>query len=49
VSPSDPTCIRCDSAPAADELGYCARCHWTVLVEVQEGIHELESYLENVE
>ncbi len=47
MSRNDLTCIRCETATAADELGYCAHCHWAVLVEVQESLHDLESYLES--
>jgi hypothetical protein len=39
------TCIRCGDAPSADEGGYCGHCHWAVLIEVQDGLHELDAYL----
>jgi hypothetical protein len=39
-------CIRCDGAPAADELGYCGHCHWAVKVEVVDGLYRLSEYLD---
>ena len=38
-------CIRCNTAPAVDELGYCGHCHWAVKVEIQEGLAQLRDYL----
>jgi hypothetical protein len=38
-------CIRCSSAPAVDELGYCGHCHWAVRAEVEEGLYQLREYL----
>jgi hypothetical protein len=38
-------CIRCGEAPRADEEGYCGHCHWAVKVEIQEGFHQLCTYL----
>jgi hypothetical protein len=38
-------CIRCNEAPAADELGYCVHCHWAVRAELEEGFYQLREYL----
>jgi len=38
-------CIRCNEAPAVDELGYCGHCHWAVLAEVEEGFAQIREYL----
>jgi hypothetical protein len=40
-----PDCIRCGLVRAADELGYCNRCHWAVAAEVVEGLQHLRIYL----
>jgi hypothetical protein len=38
-------CIRCSTAPAVDEFGYCGHCHWAVRAEVEEGFHQMREYL----
>ena len=38
-------CIRCNDAPAVNELGYCGHCHWAVRAEVEEGLYQLREYL----
>jgi hypothetical protein len=40
-------CIRCVSAPAVDENGYCGHCHWISRVEVEVGIDQIHEYLGN--
>jgi hypothetical protein len=41
----DDECIRCNEAPAVDDLGYCGHCHWAVRAEVEEGFCQLREYL----
>jgi hypothetical protein len=38
-------CIRCGTAPRVDEAGYCGRCHWVVLAEIEAGFCLLGEYL----
>jgi hypothetical protein len=38
-------CIRCNEAPAVDELGYCGHCHWAVRAEIEEGLCQIREYL----
>jgi hypothetical protein len=38
-------CIRCQSTPAVDPLGYCGHCHSAVKAEVEIGLHRLREYL----
>lgn len=38
-------CIRCNSARAVTDLGYCGHCHWAVRAEVEEGLWQLRQYL----
>jgi len=38
-------CIRCNEAPAVDELGYCGHCHWAVRAETEEGFYQIREYL----
>jgi hypothetical protein len=41
------TCVSCEEGVAADEQGYCCRCHWKVQAEVADGWPALRSYLGN--
>ena len=38
-------CIRCREAPRLDAIGYCVRCHWFVLAELEDGFQGLKDYL----
>jgi len=41
----DRICIRCTKEPAVGG-GYCGRCYWDALVEIQTGFNDLTAYLE---
>jgi hypothetical protein len=40
------TCIHCDTSPADGELGYCGYCYWALRAEIEEGLSDLQAYLE---
>jgi hypothetical protein len=48
VSPlEDGICIRCAEILAVDGgNGYCGHCYWAVKSEIEDGISELQRYLE---
>ena len=41
----DGTCLRCEAAPAVDNLGYCGHCHWVVRAEIETGLYRFREYL----